>query len=74
MIPPQRQTGQPSNADAREEARAAWIRAAVARVIIDATDPDERDVVREALAGLGCDAGRPGPCLRLVADTFEGVA
>ncbi|MBM3477212.1 MAG: hypothetical protein FJX75_28420 [Armatimonadetes bacterium] len=53
--------------------RTAWIRAAVARVILDTTDPADRDLVREALADLGYNTGAPGAALAWASDS-EGVA
>jgi hypothetical protein len=54
------------------QTRAAWIRIAVARVIVDSTDPAERHVVREALADLGYNAGAPGAAFSLMPDS-EGT-
>jgi hypothetical protein len=56
-----------------EETRAAWVRTAVARIIIDTTEPGDRGSVREALADLGYYAGAPGAALTWVPDS-EGAA
>jgi len=59
--------------DAVEATRTAWIRATVARVILDATELGERGLVRDALADLGYNSNAPGAALAWASDS-EGTA
>ena len=67
MTTTERQTNS-VEADACEVTRAAWVRTAVAQVILDRTDPEQQAEVRAALEELGYRAGVSEASLRLLSD------